>query len=194
MVPRMALCDTVVVMPSMKILRRGTRVLRRCPLYCRLLRCTRASRVHQLLNERKLVAVDVYDETRGTRIGHLVTLSSIARRRRRRIRHKCNLLADAFRSEYGNQLYSVPTFTCSQVVEPTVIGACSGREGFPYPTARRAHRIRSGLNWPRSTAHRCHGDTRQNNCPASAGRPQAGHCSRPQFSIGSGHLAKTRWG
>lgn len=39
------------------------------------------SRVHQLLKVRKLAAVDVYDDRR-TRIGHMVTLASIARRRR----------------------------------------------------------------------------------------------------------------
>lgn len=39
------------------------------------------SRVHQLLKGRKLSAVDVYDD-RKVRIGHLVTLASIARRRR----------------------------------------------------------------------------------------------------------------
>jgi len=39
------------------------------------------SRVHQLLKGRKLSAVDVYDE-RHVRIGHLVTLASIAHRRR----------------------------------------------------------------------------------------------------------------
>jgi hypothetical protein len=39
------------------------------------------SRVQQLLRAEKLAAVDVYDERR-VRIGHLITLSSIARRRR----------------------------------------------------------------------------------------------------------------
>lgn len=39
------------------------------------------SRVHQLLRARKLVTLDIYDEQR-TRIGHLVTLASIAHRRR----------------------------------------------------------------------------------------------------------------
>jgi hypothetical protein len=39
------------------------------------------SRVHQLLKARKLATVDVYDERR-TRIGHMVTLASIAHRRR----------------------------------------------------------------------------------------------------------------
>lgn len=38
-------------------------------------------RVHQLLKARKLSAVDVFDERR-TRIGHMVTLASIAHRRR----------------------------------------------------------------------------------------------------------------
>jgi hypothetical protein len=49
-------------------------------LAARLLGVSR-SRVHQLLKVRKLAAVDVYDEQR-TRIGHMVTLASIARRRR----------------------------------------------------------------------------------------------------------------
>lgn len=49
-------------------------------LAARLLGVSRA-RVHQLLNARKLAAVDVFDERR-TRIGHMVTLASIARRRR----------------------------------------------------------------------------------------------------------------
>lgn len=49
-------------------------------LAARLLGVSR-SRVHQLLKGRKLAAVDVYDERR-VRIGHLVTLASIARRRR----------------------------------------------------------------------------------------------------------------
>lgn len=49
-------------------------------LAARLLGVSR-SRVHQLLNGRKLMAVDVYDE-RQTRIGHMVTLASISRRRR----------------------------------------------------------------------------------------------------------------
>jgi len=39
------------------------------------------ARVHQLLNLKKLIAVDVFDE-RHVRIGHLVTLASIERRRR----------------------------------------------------------------------------------------------------------------
>ncbi len=49
-------------------------------LAARLLGVSR-SRVHQLLKARKLVAVDVFDERR-TRIGHMVTLASIAHRRR----------------------------------------------------------------------------------------------------------------
>jgi hypothetical protein len=49
-------------------------------LAARLLGVSR-SRVHQLLKTRKLAAVDVFDERR-TRIGHMVTLASIARRRR----------------------------------------------------------------------------------------------------------------
>ena len=49
-------------------------------LAARLLGVSRC-RVHQLLKTRKLVAVDVYDERR-TRIGHMVTLASIAHRRR----------------------------------------------------------------------------------------------------------------
>jgi predicted transcriptional regulator len=49
-------------------------------LAARLLGISR-SRVHQLLNGKKLAAVDVYDE-RQVRIGHMVTLASIARRRR----------------------------------------------------------------------------------------------------------------
>ena len=49
-------------------------------LAARLLGVSR-SRVHQLLKTRKLAAVDVFDEQR-TRIGHMVTLASIARRRR----------------------------------------------------------------------------------------------------------------
>ena len=49
-------------------------------LAARLLDISR-SRVHQLLRSRKLIAVDVYDERR-TRIGHMVTLASIERRRR----------------------------------------------------------------------------------------------------------------
>jgi hypothetical protein len=49
-------------------------------LAARLLRISR-SRVHQLLNEKKLAAVDVHDES-GVRIGHMVTLASIAHRRR----------------------------------------------------------------------------------------------------------------
>jgi hypothetical protein len=49
-------------------------------LAARLLGVSR-SRVHQLVKARKLTIVDVYDE-RAVRIGHLVTLTSIARRRR----------------------------------------------------------------------------------------------------------------
>lgn len=49
-------------------------------LAARLLGISR-SRVHQLLRTQKLAAVDVYDE-RHVRIGHMVTLASIARRRR----------------------------------------------------------------------------------------------------------------
>jgi len=49
-------------------------------LAARLLGVSR-SRVHQLLNARKLAAVDVYDERR-IRIGHMVTLASISHRRR----------------------------------------------------------------------------------------------------------------
>ena len=49
-------------------------------LAARLLGISR-SRVHQLLNARKLAALDVYDEQRN-RIGHMVTLASITRRRR----------------------------------------------------------------------------------------------------------------
>jgi len=49
-------------------------------LAARLLDISR-SRVHQLLRAKKLTAVDVYDE-RHTRIGHMVTLASIERRRR----------------------------------------------------------------------------------------------------------------
>ena len=49
-------------------------------LASRLLGVSR-SRIHQLLKEKKLAIVDVYDERR-TRIGHLVTLASIAHRRR----------------------------------------------------------------------------------------------------------------
>ncbi len=49
-------------------------------LAARLLGISR-SRVHQLLNAKKLAAVDVYDEQR-TRIGHMVTLASISHRRR----------------------------------------------------------------------------------------------------------------
>src|SRR5215831_19925645 len=49
-------------------------------LAARLLGISRA-RVHQLLRSKKLRAVDVYDE-RHTRIGHMVTLASIERRRR----------------------------------------------------------------------------------------------------------------
>ena len=49
-------------------------------LASRLLGVTR-SRIHQLLKAKKLAIVDVYDERR-TRIGHLVTLASIAHRRR----------------------------------------------------------------------------------------------------------------
>ena len=49
-------------------------------LAARLLGVSR-SRVHQLLRARKLAVVDVYDELH-TRIGHMVTLASIAHRRR----------------------------------------------------------------------------------------------------------------
>ncbi len=49
-------------------------------LAARLLEVSR-SRVHQLVKSRKLLTVDVYDERR-TRIGHMVTLASIAHRRR----------------------------------------------------------------------------------------------------------------
>ena len=49
-------------------------------LAARLLSISRA-RVHQLLRSKKLRTVDVYDE-RHTRIGHMVTLASIDRRRR----------------------------------------------------------------------------------------------------------------
>jgi hypothetical protein len=49
-------------------------------LAARLLGISR-SRVHQLLNASKLAAVDVYDE-RHTRIGHMITMASIAHRRR----------------------------------------------------------------------------------------------------------------
>src|ERR1700745_2229965 len=49
-------------------------------LAARLLGISRA-RVHQLLRSNKLRAVDVYDERR-IRIGHMVTLASIERRRR----------------------------------------------------------------------------------------------------------------
>ena len=49
-------------------------------LAARLLGVSR-SRVHQLLKTKKLAAVDVYDEHQ-IRIGHMVTLASIARRRR----------------------------------------------------------------------------------------------------------------
>jgi hypothetical protein len=49
-------------------------------LAARLLNVSR-SRVHQLVKSRKLATVDVYDE-RQTRIGHMVTLASIAHRRR----------------------------------------------------------------------------------------------------------------
>jgi len=49
-------------------------------LAARLLGISRA-RVHQLLRSKKLRAVDVYDE-HHTRIGHMVTLASIERRRR----------------------------------------------------------------------------------------------------------------
>lgn len=48
-------------------------------LAARLLRVSR-SRVHQLVNSGKLAVVNVYDG--GARIGHLVTLASIDRRRR----------------------------------------------------------------------------------------------------------------
>ena len=49
-------------------------------LAARLLAISR-SRVHQLVKAKKLAIVDVYDE-RGIRIGHLVSLWSIAHRRR----------------------------------------------------------------------------------------------------------------
>ena len=49
-------------------------------LAARLLGISRA-RVHQLLHSKKLRVVDVYDESH-TRIGHMVTLASIERRRR----------------------------------------------------------------------------------------------------------------
>jgi hypothetical protein len=49
-------------------------------LAARLLGVSR-SRVHQLLKAKKLAAVDVYDE-HHIRIGHMVTLASITRRRR----------------------------------------------------------------------------------------------------------------
>jgi len=49
-------------------------------LAARLLGVSR-SRVHQLLKAKKLAAVGVYDEQQ-IRIGHMVTLASIARRRR----------------------------------------------------------------------------------------------------------------
>jgi hypothetical protein len=49
-------------------------------LAARLLDVSR-SRVHQLVKLRKLITVDVFDE-RQTRIGHMVTLASIAHRRR----------------------------------------------------------------------------------------------------------------
>jgi hypothetical protein len=49
-------------------------------LAARLLGISR-SRVHQLLKTRKLSIVDVYDK-RKARIGHFVTLASIAHRRR----------------------------------------------------------------------------------------------------------------
>jgi hypothetical protein len=49
-------------------------------LAARLLGISR-SRVQQLLKAKKLSIVDIYDE-RKTRIGHLVTLASIAHRRR----------------------------------------------------------------------------------------------------------------
>jgi hypothetical protein len=49
-------------------------------LAARLLGVSR-SRVHQLLRAKKLTAVDVYDEQR-IRIGHMVTMDSISRRRR----------------------------------------------------------------------------------------------------------------
>ena len=75
------------------------------------------SRVHQLLKGRKLSAVDVYDE-RHVRIGHLVTLASIAHRRSRRAPEAhsvainacitvCDLISDrAFAMYAGN---TVPT-------------------------------------------------------------------------------------
>jgi hypothetical protein len=49
-------------------------------LAARLLEVSR-SRIHQLLKAKKLKIVNVYDE-RKTRIGHMVTLASIAHRRR----------------------------------------------------------------------------------------------------------------
>ena len=49
-------------------------------LAAHLLGISRA-RVHQLLRARKLAAIDVYDD-RKARIGHMVTLASIAYRRR----------------------------------------------------------------------------------------------------------------
>lgn len=49
-------------------------------LAAHLLGVSRA-RVHQLLRTRKLAAIDVFDE-RKARIGHMVTLASIAHRRR----------------------------------------------------------------------------------------------------------------
>ena len=48
-------------------------------LAAELLRVTR-SRIHQLAKENKLTVIDVY--ARKTRIGHLVTLASIDRRRK----------------------------------------------------------------------------------------------------------------
>jgi hypothetical protein len=49
-------------------------------LAARLLTISR-SRVHQLVKAKKLAIVDIYDE-RHARIGHMVTLASIAHRRR----------------------------------------------------------------------------------------------------------------
>ena len=50
-----------------------------CTLAAKLLAVSR-SRVYQLIRADKLAVVDVYDGS--TRIGHLVTLASIDRRRR----------------------------------------------------------------------------------------------------------------
>ncbi len=49
-------------------------------LAARLLGVSR-SRVHQLVKARKLTIVDIFDDGRA-RIGHMVTLASIAHRRR----------------------------------------------------------------------------------------------------------------